>query len=135
MVECLTHDRRAVGSSLTGVTALWSLSKTHLSYLSTGSTQEEPSRITERLLSGRKESKQTKQTNKTADRRLSSIGSCLFKTTSMLAITYCLWIVYTFSIHLFKLFTHFKYQRFIVKTCTYLFVLQIRPTGNSYFRF
>ena len=31
MVECLTRDRRAAGSSLTGVTALWSLSKTHLS--------------------------------------------------------------------------------------------------------
>ena len=59
--ECLTRDRRAAGSSLTGVTALWSLSKTHLSQLSTGSTQEEPSRITERLLSGRKESNQTKQ--------------------------------------------------------------------------
>ena len=36
-----------------------SLSKTHLSWLSTGSTQEDPSRITERLLSGRKESNQT----------------------------------------------------------------------------
>ena len=31
MVECLTHDRRAAGLSLTSVTALWSLSKTHLS--------------------------------------------------------------------------------------------------------
>ena len=31
VVECLTQDRRAVCSSLTGVTALWSLSKTHLS--------------------------------------------------------------------------------------------------------
>ena len=31
VVECLTQDRRAMGSSLTGVTALWSLSKTHLS--------------------------------------------------------------------------------------------------------
>ena len=31
-LECLTRDRRAAGSSLTGgVTALWSLSKTHLS--------------------------------------------------------------------------------------------------------
>ena len=30
-VEDLTQDRRAVGLSLTGVTALWSLSKTHLS--------------------------------------------------------------------------------------------------------
>ena len=31
VVECLTRDRRAAGSSLTGVAALWSLSKTHLS--------------------------------------------------------------------------------------------------------
>ena len=31
VVECLTRDRTAAGSSLTGVTALWSLSKTHLS--------------------------------------------------------------------------------------------------------
>ena len=36
-------DEMALGSSLTGVTALWSFSKTHLSQLSTGSTQEEPS--------------------------------------------------------------------------------------------
>ena len=31
VVECLTGDRGASGSSLTGVTAMWSLSKTHLS--------------------------------------------------------------------------------------------------------
>ena len=31
VVECLTRDRRAAGSSLTGVTALWSLSQTCLS--------------------------------------------------------------------------------------------------------
>ena len=31
VVECLTRDRRATGSSLAGVTASWSLSKTHLS--------------------------------------------------------------------------------------------------------
>ena len=30
LVEWLTRDRRAGGSCLTGVTALWSLSKTHL---------------------------------------------------------------------------------------------------------
>ena len=29
VVECLTRDQRAAGSSLTGVTALWSLRKTH----------------------------------------------------------------------------------------------------------
>ena len=31
VAECLTRDREAAGSSLTGVTVLWSLSKTHLS--------------------------------------------------------------------------------------------------------
>ena len=31
VVECLTREREAAGPSLTGVTALWSLSKTHLS--------------------------------------------------------------------------------------------------------
>ena len=31
VVECLTRDREAPGSSLTGVTTLWSLSKAHLS--------------------------------------------------------------------------------------------------------
>ena len=38
VVECLTRDLEAAGSSLTEVTALWSLSKTHLSEHSTGST-------------------------------------------------------------------------------------------------
>ena len=42
-VEGLTRDRRAAGLSLTDVTALWSLNKTHLSLLSTRSTQEESS--------------------------------------------------------------------------------------------
>ena len=31
VVECLTRDQRAAGSNLTSVTALWSLSKTHVS--------------------------------------------------------------------------------------------------------
>ena len=31
VAQCLTRDREAAGSSLTSVTALWSLSKTHLS--------------------------------------------------------------------------------------------------------
>ena len=57
VVEFLTRDREAAGSSLTGVTVLWSLSKIHLSSLSTGSTQEDLS--LERLLMGRKESNQT----------------------------------------------------------------------------
>ena len=36
VVEYLTRDRGAAGTSLTGVTLLWSLSKTYLSKLSTG---------------------------------------------------------------------------------------------------
>ena len=43
VIECLTRDRGIADSSLTGVIALWSLSKTHLSRLSTGLTQEDPS--------------------------------------------------------------------------------------------
>ena len=31
VIECLTRDRGATGSNLTGITALWSFSKTHLS--------------------------------------------------------------------------------------------------------
>ena len=31
VVECLTQDPGTAGSSITGVTVLWSLSKTHLS--------------------------------------------------------------------------------------------------------
>ena len=65
VVECLTRDRRAAGSCLTGVTALLSLSKTHLSYLSTGSTlgKTRPC-LTERLLMGLKESNQNKKVAK-----------------------------------------------------------------------
>ena len=62
VVERLTQDRRAGGLSLTAVTALWSLSKTHLSnYPSLVLVQPRKTRpyITERLLMGRKESNQT----------------------------------------------------------------------------
>ena len=31
VVECLAQEGKAAGKSLTGITALWSLSKTHLS--------------------------------------------------------------------------------------------------------
>ena len=56
--ECLTRDGGAVGSSLTGVTALWSLSKTHPSLVLVQSRNTCPC-LTERLLMGRKESNQT----------------------------------------------------------------------------
>ena len=58
VVECLPRDRGATGSSLIGITALWSLSKIHLSWLGTGATQEDRPCLTERLLMGHKESNQ-----------------------------------------------------------------------------
>ena len=60
VVECLTRDRGAAGSSLTGVTALcpWA------SLVLVQPRKTRPFK-TERLLMGRKESNQTKQTNKT----------------------------------------------------------------------
>ena len=60
VVECLTRDRRAVGSSLTGVTVLWSLSKTHYHSLVLVQPRKARPCLTERLLMGRKESNQTK---------------------------------------------------------------------------
>ena len=74
MIEFLTRNRRAAGSSLTGITALWSLSKVskgakirnrynqvHI-YPSLVLVQSRKTRpyLTERLLMGRKESNQTK---------------------------------------------------------------------------
>ena len=43
---------RGCGFERTGVTALWSLSKTHLSKLSTGSTQEDPSLFNLKIVEG-----------------------------------------------------------------------------------
>ena len=60
MLECLTQDLGAAGSSLTGVTALWSLSKTHPSIVLVQPRKTHPC-LTERLLMGHKESNQTKQ--------------------------------------------------------------------------
>ena len=56
VVEFLTRDREAAGSSLTSVTALWSLSKTP--YPSSVLVQPRKTRpcLTKRLLMGRKES-------------------------------------------------------------------------------
>ena len=53
VVEGLTRDWEAADTSLTGVTELWSLSKTHLSKLSTGSTQEDPSLFNWKIVDGR----------------------------------------------------------------------------------
>ena len=68
MIECLTRDREAAGSSLTGVTALWSLSKTYYPSLVLVQLRKNRPCLTERLLMGRKESNQTnKQTKKHDD--------------------------------------------------------------------
>ena len=62
MVECLTRDGRVAGSSLTGVTALWSLSKTHYPSLVLVQPRKTRPCLTERLLMGHKELKQTNKT-------------------------------------------------------------------------
>ena len=59
VIECLTRDRGATGSSLTGATALWSLSKTHFSSLVLVHPRKTRPCLTERLLMERKESNQT----------------------------------------------------------------------------
>ena len=59
MVECLTRDRRAAGSSLTGVTALWSLSRHIYPSLVLVQPRKTCPCLTERLLMGHKESNQT----------------------------------------------------------------------------
>ena len=61
VVECLTQDRGAAGSSLTGVTALWSLSKSHYPSLVLVQLRKTRSCLTERLLVGRRELNQTIQ--------------------------------------------------------------------------
>ena len=58
VVECLTRDRGAAGSSLTCVTALWSLS---LELVQPWKTRP---CLTDILLTGRKESNQTNKTFK-----------------------------------------------------------------------
>ena len=59
-VECLTRDRGAADLSVTSVTALWSLSKTHYPSLVLVQPRKTRPCLTERLLMGRKESNQTK---------------------------------------------------------------------------
>ena len=75
VVECLTRDRGAAGSSLTGITALWSLSMTHLSLLGTGSTQEDPSLFNWKIVDGTLRIK----SNKNQIWLISDIWSILFK--------------------------------------------------------
>ena len=58
VVECLTRDQGAGGSSFTSVTALWSLSKTHPNLVLVQPRKTHPC-LTERLLMGCKESNQT----------------------------------------------------------------------------
>ena len=60
VVECLTRDRGAAGSSLIGVTVLWSLSKTHYPSLVLVQTIKTRPCLNERLLMGGKESNKKK---------------------------------------------------------------------------
>ena len=62
VVECLTGDRGAAGSSLTSVTALCLLARHINPSLVLVQPRKTRPYITERLLMGRKESNQTKQT-------------------------------------------------------------------------
>ena len=63
VLECLTRERGAAGLSLTGITALWSLSKTHYPSLVLVQPRRVRPCLNERLLMGCKESNQTnKQT-------------------------------------------------------------------------
>ena len=64
MEECLTRDREAAGSSLTGVTVLCPCARHINPSLVLVQLMKTRPYITERLLMGRKESNQTKQTNK-----------------------------------------------------------------------
>ena len=61
VVECLTRDQGAAGSSLTRVTALWSLSKTRYPNLVLIQPRKTHPCVTERLLIGHKESNQLKK--------------------------------------------------------------------------
>ena len=60
VVEWLTRDREAAGSSLTGVTALCPRARNTNSSLVLGQPRKTCPFITERLLMGRKETNQTK---------------------------------------------------------------------------
>ena len=62
VVECLTRDRGAAGSSLTRVTGLWALSKNIYPSLVLVVPRKTRPCLTERLLMRRKESNQTKST-------------------------------------------------------------------------
>ena len=64
VIECLTRDREAAGSSLTCVTALWSLNKTNYPSLVLVQPRKTRPYLTERLLMERKESNQTNNQNK-----------------------------------------------------------------------
>ena len=63
VAACLTRDRGAAGSSLTGVTALWSIARHIYPSLVLVQPRKNHPCLTERLLTGHKESNQTdKQT-------------------------------------------------------------------------
>ena len=86
VVECLTRDRGAAGLSLTSVTALSSLSKTHYPSLVLVQPRKTFPCLTERLLMGCKESNQTKTSYNQASgtitiltfmSRISTLSECI----------------------------------------------------------
>ena len=62
VVKCLTRDRRAVGSSLSGITVLCPRARHIYPNLVLVQPRKTSPYITERLMMGRKESNQTKTT-------------------------------------------------------------------------
>ena len=53
----------------------------------------------------------------------------------MRAYSYCLWIVYTFSIHPFKLFQHFKYRRLLLKLVNICLCCKLDQQATATFGF
>ena len=123
-LSCRVLDSRprAAGSSLTSVTALWSLSKTHLSWLSTGSTQETRPCLTERLLMGRKESNQT---NKQCYQKNFSKCICIFFAVTVMGNvqkcfiyihSFCTPLIYTVRFYFFVFLAYLSHW-LIVSYC------------------
>ena len=119
MVECLTRDRRAAGSSLTGVTALWSLNKTHYPSLVLVQPRKTRPYITERLLIGRKETNQTNQISKRVEYSKDAMrqSACLVVNT-LTVCSYCYLCVCVRNLHVLVLSFDRHYSKFHWIWCT-----------------
>ena len=84
VVECLTRDGGAAGSSLTDITALWSLSKTHSPSLVLVQPRKTHSSLTERLLMGHKESNQRNKQSINQFGTRSSLGKSVYQKSNFL---------------------------------------------------